>query len=360
MTAGTTLTAGFAISPATTVDFDNGATLALAANTTFAGTFDDTAYYGSQIDAGSYTLTLTGSSTIAGTGGQEAIVGPGTLANSGDLQLDLAVLADGATLNNTASITQSGNGLTLGGGAGGATLSNAASGTYAIADDTGIGTGGSGASSIVNYGLFEKSGGTGTSQISPELISSGTIEAASGRLDFTGGVDVLSGAIIGAGQTEFDGLAVITGPLTETATTLSFIGGLNDNSLIAANGGSIYIAQTPIGVGAFQAGNGGVLDFAAGAASLDTASFVAGGGTFALDDAADFQALIKGFGSGDTIDLTNVLSSSISSLKYANGILTVTTTSGTDTLHFAGNYATANFTPLADGSGNGTNIVFHA
>ena len=357
--SSTTLTAGFAISPGTTVDFANGATLALAANATFADTFDDTAYYGSLIETDSYTLTLTGSSTISGTGGQEAIVGPGTLANSGNLQLGLAVLAAGATLSNTGSITQSGNGLTLGGGTGGATLSNAANGTYAIADDIGIGTGGSGASSIANYGLFEKSSGSGTSEISAEMISSGTIEAASGRLDFTGGADVLSGTITGAGQTEFDGFAVITGPLTETATTLSFIGGLNDNSLVTANGGSIYIAQTPIGAGAFQVGNGGVLDFAAGAASFDTASFVAGGGTLALGDAADFQALIKGFGSGDTIDLTNVLASSISSLKYANGVLTVTTTSGTDALHFAGSYTTANFRPLADGSGNGTNIVFH-
>jgi hypothetical protein len=63
-------------------------------------------------------------------------------------------------------------------------------------------------------------------------------------------------------------------------------------------------------------------------------------------------------GSGDTIDLTNVLSSSISSLKFANGALTVTTTNGTDVLHFAGSYGTSSITPLTDGSGNGTDIVF--
>ena len=60
------------------------------------------------------------------------------------------------------------------------------------------------------------------------------------------------------------------------------------------------------------------------------------------------------------IDLTNVLSTSISGLHYASGALTVTTTNGTDVLHFTGSYSTSNFTPLTDSSGNGTDIVFHA
>jgi hypothetical protein len=54
-----------------------------------------------------------------------------------------------------------------------------------------------------------------------------------------------------------------------------------------------------------------------------------------------------------------VLRSSISSLTFANGALTVATTNGTDVLHFAGSYSTASFTPETDSSGNGTNIVFH-
>ena len=48
-----------------------------------------------------------------------------------------------------------------------ALLDNTSTGTYDITDNSGINLGSSTASNIVNAGLFEETGGTSTSTISP-------------------------------------------------------------------------------------------------------------------------------------------------------------------------------------------------
>ena len=94
-----------------------------------------------------------------------------------------------------------------------AQLAIASTGAWDILDDSGIGLGGSAPSFIWNSGLFEKTGGSGTSAIAPPLVNNGSVLASSGTLDLQGavggkGTDTISGAstlefdsTVGGGQT---------------------------------------------------------------------------------------------------------------------------------------------------------------
>jgi hypothetical protein len=98
---------------------------------------------------------------------------------------------------------------TLGDAAGDlAQLAIASTGTWDIADDSGIGLGGPAPSSILNSGLFEKTGGSGSSAIAPQLVNNGSVLASSGTLDLQGAVGGIgTDTISGASTLEFDSTA---------------------------------------------------------------------------------------------------------------------------------------------------------
>jgi hypothetical protein len=140
---------------------------------------------------------LTGAASFAGgtVDGSQLLETEGTTTVSG--------LTIGGTVKweNTGIVTQSGGSVTIGDASGdNAILDNMSTGTYAIADDSGINRGSSTASNILNAGLIEKMGsGTGVSTIVPNVTNNGTIEVTSGTLDFNGrilgtGSDTISGA----------------------------------------------------------------------------------------------------------------------------------------------------------------------
>ena len=74
--------------------------------------------------------------------------------------------------------------------------------TYDILDNSGIGLGASMASNIDNAGLFEKTGGTGTSVIAPAVTNTGTIEVTAATLD-------VAGAVTGTGTDEISGASTL-------------------------------------------------------------------------------------------------------------------------------------------------------
>ena len=88
-----------------------------------------------------------------------------------------------------------------------AILFNTAKATYDILDNSGIGLGASTTSYIDDAGLFEKTGGTGTSVIAPSFseTGAGTVTVASGTLSFSGPVNSFAGAITGAGTLQLAG-----------------------------------------------------------------------------------------------------------------------------------------------------------
>ncbi len=161
-----------------------GTTVTLDEAVTYAGSFSEGA--GATLTGGPGTpLTLTGSANFTG----------GTLNGAHEINTKGTTAVSGLTIGGTAiwynykTVTQSGGNVTVGDGTGAtAVLSNTSTGTYDITDDSGIGRGTSTASHIANAGLFEKTGGTGTSVVTPSINNTGTIEVSSGMLDLQGAV----------------------------------------------------------------------------------------------------------------------------------------------------------------------------
>jgi len=106
--------------------------------------------------------------------------------------------------------------------------------------------------------------------------------------------------------------------------------------------------------GAATIGAGATLDVVASDSASVT--FAAMTGMLKLDAPSSFTGNISNFsGNGtlsgsDQIDLTNINFNSVHD-SYANGVLTVSDGTTTDTLNFSGNYVLANFSFASDGKG---------
>ena len=191
---------------------------------TNAGTISGTIASVEFAGTGANTLTLQTGSTLTGdaigsiaSGATNALVleGKGTANNNFDNFNTLDVQANaswtlggnstfGATTVSSGRLVvagdMSGGATTLGDPAGDlAQLVIASTGSWDILDDSGIGLGGSPSSLISNSGLFEKTGGSGTSAIAPQLLNKGSVLVSSGTLDLEGavsgnGTDTISGA----------------------------------------------------------------------------------------------------------------------------------------------------------------------
>ncbi len=155
------------------------------------------------------TLALNGFTLSLGNPGDylanSYLLGPGTLAESGRLDVNNYYLSGGAVLKDTGTITQDG-GLTLGTfGADSATLSIASTGIYNILNDNAIGTDGATLSAINNAGLFEKTAATGGSNIYAvfDNAAGATLAVNAGYVQLLGG-GTLGGALTGAGTLDLN------------------------------------------------------------------------------------------------------------------------------------------------------------
>jgi hypothetical protein len=195
----------------------------------------------------------------------------------------------------------SGGATTLGDPAGDvAKLVIASTGTWDILNDSGIRLGSSPSSLITNSGLFEKTGGSGTSAIAPQLVNKGSVLVSSGALDF-------EGAVSGNGADTVSG-----------ASTLEF--------------------DSTVGGG-------------------QTASFTGGGGALDLIDPLGFAAKISGFAATDKVELSGdwVFSSFSETGNGMMGTLTLSSGSNHLALHFRGDYSASDFS-IASGA---TTIIRH-
>ena len=158
----TTVNAGASLTVSKWTISGSGTSLVLGENLTYAKTLSAGA--GDTLDLSDRNLTLTGSATLAGT-----------------------VIGGTFTLNNQKTVTEKGGTVTVGDASGDAAkVLNAATGTWDITDGSGIGRGSSTASSFTNNGLFEKTGGAGTSAVAVSFTDTGTVTAATGTLSFSG------------------------------------------------------------------------------------------------------------------------------------------------------------------------------
>ena len=161
----------------TITDSGQPATLVLTGSTTFGGTL-----------SGALSLDIAGNTTLAGT----TEVADGTILNP--------VRVDTLSLINT--------------------------GTFILGSDAGVtGLGASFQQSFVNDGVFEKTAGTGTSEVSVPFTNNGTIVVTSGSINFAGGLDN-----IGIIEGQLSGTTVSAAPVGETF----FYGGTGSNHFTVA------------------------------------------------------------------------------------------------------------------------------
>jgi hypothetical protein len=295
-----------------------------AATVTNAGAISGTIASVEFAGTGANTLTLQTGSTLTGDaigstsgGATNALVlqGKGTANNNFDNFNTLDVQANaswtlggdstfGATTVSSGKLVVAGDlssgPATLGDAAGDlAQLMIASTGSWDILGDSGIGLGNSPSSLISNSGLFDKTGGSGTSAIAPQLVNKGSVLVSSGTLD-------LEGAVSGKGEDTISG-----------GSTLEF-----DSTV----------------------GGGQTVDFSGGA--LD------------LLDPQGFSGKIAGFASPDMVQLAGEWNFSSFS-ETGNGMmgnLTLSSGGTTNTFHFLGDYTASDFS-IASGA---TTIIGHA
>jgi hypothetical protein len=280
----TTIAPGAVATVASLSETGAGTNVTMGENLTYARAFS--AGSGATLNLTGGNLTLTGTDTFSGAtiSGSHILYAEGATAISG-------LTIGGTTIfDNTKSLTQSGGDVTVGDAGGDvAKLRNASTGTWDIADDSGIGLGSSALSNIANYGLFEKTGGTGTSAIAPSINNGGTIEVSSGTLD-------IQGTVTGTGMDKVSG-----------ASALEFDSPVSGNQTVDFLGG--------------------------GASAVD------------LLDPMGFSGKIADFASPDTIDLSGDWVFSGFSENSGGTLGTLTLSSGT-TKHaftFVGDYAEGDF-----------------
>jgi hypothetical protein len=288
-----------------TFDIYNSSTLVtLGENLSYVGIFN--LEFVARLDLAGVSLTLSGTDTFAN---GSLLQGTGTLitASGGTASVNNFTLGGAVDWQNSGTLDQLGP-LTIGDSSFDiATFTNEKGGVYDLLTNDGITLGAVSTSSFVNLAgaVFEKTAGTGNSQIFPLFTNNGAVMVATGTLEF-------KQAVSGGGS-----FTIAPG------TVLTF-----DTSV--APGSSVDFATTT-------------------------------GGELFLFDSRQFGAAIHGFGgsSTDAIDLRDINIGAFT-LSYSGnttqGVLTVTDGTNTAKLTMFGNYTTASFHASNDGS-NGTLIV---
>ena len=210
--------------------------LALNGNFTVGGT-EETITGSLALDGGTVsigagqTLTLSGAFTLNGAGADyygPQFNGPGTLLTTGSVTINGSAQLDGSLVWDNSGTVSDGGTLTFGwpSGAGTLTVNNLAGGEFDItADGAPFQLGWNSTANLIlnNAGTLAKTGGTGTSLITADIVNTGTILAASGTLD-------IAGNVTGTGTLTFDpGTLLLEGTVAATEHVV-FTGG--DETLI--------------------------------------------------------------------------------------------------------------------------------
>ncbi len=213
------------------------------------------------------------------------------------------------------------------------------------------------AGALTNKGLvaLDRSAGAGGSNLSVagQLTNSGTlaIGPASGGRSVATEVDAAS--LVNSGTID------LFGALGYSAT-LNVSGGMVNTGAVHLNDDSERVQGAVTGAdGVFTLTDGSSLEFGASVASGQTVSETSAGNTLILDDAAGFDAPIRGVVAGDAFDIASFAFASthvaFQLTSAGHGALTLTDGSAHCTLHFAGD---VNFHVSAYDGGAGIQIKF--
>jgi hypothetical protein len=306
---------------------------------------------GGTIVRSSGTFSMTTGTSPTGAGGLFSWSG-GTLTNvpmsiRGGMAIDGPVhLGGGSTLDLRTSgmATQQGGDLLFDPGGGTIQTHSGTSpgdpdSTYSLLDDSGMFSNG-GTGTLINFGTFQKIGGTGVSVIDATLLRSDTVTVASGTLRFAGDVsyvyrantlesnavwNVLNGSTLEFSQANAAGGSVIA---TNKAKVL-----LSGASARIADGSGNDILNNHLTL------NQGFLTIEDGAAFAAPAGF-SNGGTLTIQNGSDFTAPTAFTNSRTIIIGADSTFSMSGSEDYVAGPLTQTTlTSDTSTIAVAPGHA---------------------
>ncbi len=320
-------------------------------------------------------LVLTGGSDLQTTvqsGGTETVssgtaVGDiisGTLTVSGGTASATSVASGGAVIvaggTLSASIVASGGIETINGGQ---ASGDVISGSLAVNGGTESGaTIASGGVEVIHGGQAAQDAIFGSATVSSGAHAYGEIVKAGGTLTVLSGA-VVSGTYVQSGGTEVvSGGTIVAEVIQGTVSTISKGTGVFAGETVA-NGGTLYIANGNTASGTIVL-SGGVLNLSGNNGAV-TATILSGGGTLMLESPKanisgtltfagghnkiqvdDFattgygdQAVISGFSATDAIDVTifgNGATLSFATNSAGNEVVTVSSTSGTESFIFAG------------------------
>ena len=165
-------------------------------------------------------------------------------------------------------------------------------GTMDIQTDGTVIAGGAGSAIVTNYGLFEKTAGSGTAEVHATFVNNGSVAVQSGTLLFSA----------------------------------------------SASGGD------------YTVDSGTVLQFS-GRVGSGTMTFIGSNATILASAATPFGGTVAGLGSGNKVDLAAFAWDASATASFAAGVLTVTDTAGSTHLNLAGSYGSYSFALSSDGHG---------
>jgi hypothetical protein len=270
-------------------------TLSLAAGSNTVGSYTQDGYYYAHLylDGGNFTVAN-------GYFGSGYVEGAGTLTTSGTTTVsgwNTYSFYAGGNLSwvNTGTLNQAFYFYVDFGSGGGFSFTNDAGATYNMTGDFSLGanSGNGIGSSFVNDGTFAKTVGVGVNEVYSAFTNAGTIDAATGTIEFDGG-GVFGGSLVGTGTVSFasgnatlsSGISVQVDTLLLDGATVSESGNLTldapeflqtggrlligANTLTVANGdfGTGYLDGTGTlstsGTTNFSGFNGGVMELGGG------------------------------------------------------------------------------------------------
>ena len=281
-------------------------------------------------DAAALSSTLT-----VGQGGFGSL----TIDNASDVSVGAAL----AVIANSGTFIANNGMLEVGGTAGGSGLIHiSGSSTLLVSGDATVGgTNGAGdifvGGSAVDTALFATAG---------TLAINNTGEITLGGANATlraSAIDILSSGVL-SGSGTVSGL----GGGNNTVT----LARIDNDGLIAANGGTLLLYGGITGTGMLSVASGATLTLQAAISNSQTLAFGPNAQVM-LNDASAFAGLITGFGSGDVLD---VAGTNVTGATWSNGVLTLDTAVGALQLKLAGSYAANGFSVRADGHG-GTDVL---
>jgi fibronectin-binding autotransporter adhesin len=382
------------------------------------------------------TLTVSGTLGILQAGGGLPLDGPGTLLTTGGVNIIdwynngvMFSVGGGSTWENSGGTVTAGGILQIGDnqaqyGSVAGTVINTSTGVYdlttndsAIFEGSYVNSFGQTLSSgglFSNAGLFEKTGGTATSYVYADFISTGTIATSSGTIGFDaggtfsgliadgsnvvfaagaftqntlkigGGAGVLNNAavtLLGAltigdtstlaatltnagtfdiasnfgivrSGTAKDGL-VNTGLFAKTAGTgRSLVNvAVTNSGTIVAGSGTLAFTGGIAGTGVLEIGPGATLELGSGVATTQGVTFASDTGTLLLDTPTAFGGTVSGLTVGDVFELAGITATTAT----VNGSDQLVISNGTTVvadINLSGSYLSDTFTVGSNGSGS--------